>query len=141
ERDLPVVRNPADAQMTLMDVAFLRMVISSRANHIVLRRRIEHQGLRPARIPGPRSTGFQIGEQQAGNSLVAQLQGARSVELAQSPEMLGRLLQRPEALEAPTHQATVAPRLGFPQVRDGELPCRFLLGESGLLFRTPGFLQ
>src|SRR5262245_34442716 len=61
EGDLPVVRDPADAQMTPMDSGVL-MVIGGRAGRVVLQRRIETIARGPAGIPGPDLTGFQVDE-------------------------------------------------------------------------------
>src|SRR4029077_6829110 len=99
--DLLVVRDPANAQMTLMAVAFFRMVISSRANRIILQTRMETTiGPGPAGFRGPLLPGFHVRERQAGDGLVAKLQGALLVELAQGAEMFRCFLQRLQALEA-----------------------------------------
>src|SRR5262249_22441341 len=76
ERDLLVIRRPADAQLAMTEAAYLRIVVGSTGDHIELQRRVETIGSGPARIAGARFPGLQVRERQAGDGSVAQLQGA-----------------------------------------------------------------
>src|SRR5262245_11378244 len=118
-RDRLVVREPAQAQLPRARLALPRAVRGGGVDHVVTQRRVEGAGPGPAGVRGPLLAGFQVGQGQAGDDFVAQLQGAPLVELAQPAEKLRRLLQRLQALETPAYQAAVAPRLGVPQMRDG----------------------